>query len=365
MDDVLPSQYAQAYHDIYTFIKMRDPTAVVGVGGVVVPTPLRLEYLDSILDEYQNRYGQPMPVDMWNTHVHIVREVRDNWGADVPPGSDVDTGTLFTKSQHADAELFKQLVIDFRSWMATKGEQDKPLIITEFGILWPEWLVDEFGKPFDAPRVIEFMTDTMAWLDSYTDPALGYGADSHRLVQRWNWYSLDDDSILNPDLPDHHRWNGWLFESETQLRSVFGDAFAGHTAQRWPEHDLLAYSFQTSPTTLPLLGPSETTTVTLQIQIANGGNTQVDQPFSIALYEEISGTLDLIATSSVTQPVSGCGELYSVEMQWPGVMAGSHQILIVVDTAYSVAESNEANNEMQGTIVVPTDRVYLPALSGH
>jgi hypothetical protein len=39
MDDVLPSQYAQAYHKVYALIKEQDPSAQVGIGGVVVPSP--------------------------------------------------------------------------------------------------------------------------------------------------------------------------------------------------------------------------------------------------------------------------------------------------------------------------------------
>ena len=362
MDDVLPTQYAQAYHDAYAFIKARDPAAQIGIGGIVVPTPLRLEYLDKILHEYKNRYGHPMPVDVWNTHVHIVQEVRDSWGADVPPGSDADVGILFTKSQHADVQTFKELIIDFRSWMAAHGRQDKPLIITEFGVLWPDWLVDEFGMPFDAPRVIDFMHETMAWLDSEADPALGYPADNYRLVQRWNWFSLDDDSIPEDNPPDHHQWNGWLFESETRNRSVFGDAFAAFTNQIWPTNDLLAYRFRTSPPP-PLVSPGETATVTLQIDISNTGNVPVDQPFTVAFYEQISDTLDLIATTTVMDPVAGCGGVVTAQGEWSNVSSGSHQILISVDPANAIAETSNANNELVGVVLIPTRRLYLPITS--
>jgi len=360
MDDVLPSQYARAYHDVYAFIKERDPSAQVGIGGVVVPTPLRLQYLDMILDEYLNHYGHPMPVDVWNTHVHMVQEVRDDWGADIPPGIDEETGTLFTKSQHADLETFKQLVIDLRTWMAARGQQDKPLIITEFGILWPQWLVDEYGVPFDPPRVINFMQQTMTWLDSYADPELGYPADNYRLVQRWNWYSLDDDSLSDPEDPTSYRWNGWLFESDTQQRSVFGDAFADFTAQLSPTYDLLAYRFRTSPSILSVIPPTGTTTVTLQIDISNPGNVSIDQPFTVAFYEQIGSTLDLIATATVTSSVEGCAELTTAEVEWVGVSGGLHQVLVSVDEDNVIDEGDETNNELTGTVLIATDLVYLP-----
>jgi hypothetical protein len=42
-DEMLPELYAHAYHELYHLIKNADPTALVAIGGVVQPTPLRLE----------------------------------------------------------------------------------------------------------------------------------------------------------------------------------------------------------------------------------------------------------------------------------------------------------------------------------
>jgi hypothetical protein len=360
MDDVLPSQYAQAYHETYTFIKERDPSALLAIGSVVVPTPLRFQYLDMILDEYQNRYGRPMPVDVWTTHVHMVQEVRDSWGAEIPPGVADDTGVVFTKYQHTDLATFEQLVIDFRSWMKDRGQQDKPLHITEFGVLWPDWLTDEYGNPFDEPRVISFMHQTMTWLEGYTDPSLGYPVDTNRLVQRWNWYSLDDDTMTN--VPDHHRWNGWLFDSESRDRSVFGDAFAAYTRQIWPTNDLVPYRFRTSPALLPLVVPTETVSLTLQAEIYNVGNTLTDRPFTVAFYEQIDGTLELIATATVTSPIEGCAGHVTAQVLWTDIGPGLHQVLVSVDPADAIYETDPSNNELIGTILIPYHRLYLPAV---
>jgi hypothetical protein len=362
MDDVLPSQYAQAYREAYAFIKERDPSAQLAIGSVVVPTPLRLQYLDMILDEYVNRYDHFMPVDIWTTHVHMVQEVRDSWGAEIPPGIDEDTGVLFSKSQHADLGTFKQLVIDFRAWMKAHGQQDKPLYITEFGILWPDWLVDEFGDPFDEPRVIDFMYQTMTWMDDYADPSLGYPVDTHRLIQRWNWYSLDDDSVPNPNLPDHHNWNGWLFESESLNRSVFGDAFATHTNKIWPTNDLVPLRFRTSPAIPPTALPGETVSLTLEAEVYNVGNTISDRPFIVAFYEQIDDTVDLIAATTVTSPIEGCAEHVTAQALWTDISPGRHQVLVSADPTNAVHETDESNNELVGTVLIPYHRLYLPAV---
>ncbi len=360
MDDVLPSQYAQAYHEAYTFIKERDPSAQVAIGNVVVPTPLRLQYLDMILEEYRNRYGQHIPTDAWATHVHIVQEVRDSWGADIPPGIAEDTGVIFTKSQHADVETFKQLVIDFRTWMKAHGQQDKPLYLTEFGILWPEWLVDEFGVHFDEPRVIDYMYQTMTWMEGHTDPSLGYPLDSHRLVQRWNWYSLDDDEVPESNPPDHHRWNGWLFESASLERSVFGDAFAAFTSQIWPTNDLVPHRFRTSPALSPTVVPGETVSLTLQAEVYNVGNTIIDRPFTVAFHEQISETLELIATATITSPIEGCAGHVTAQVLWTDVGPGRHQVLVSVDPDNAIRESDQSNNELVGIVLVPYHRLYVP-----
>jgi hypothetical protein len=42
---------------------------------------------------------------------------------------------------------------------------------------------------------------------------LGYPADGNRLVQRWNWYSLDDDTCCVSGVPNHPYLNGNLFYS--------------------------------------------------------------------------------------------------------------------------------------------------------
>jgi len=366
MDDVLPSQYAQAYHKVYTLIKEQDPSAQVGIGGVVVPSPLRLRYLDMILDEYLDRYGSPMPVDIWNTHLHIVREVKDDWGADIPPGFDEETGTLFSKSDHANVEVFKQLVIDYRTWMEARGQQDKPLIITEFGILWPRWLDDENGVPFDEPRVVSFMQATMSWLDTYADPALGYPADDYRLVQRWNWYSLDDDRTWESDDPYHYRWNGWLFSSDTYERSVFGDAFATHTGGLAPARDLVAYRFRTDPPISAVTHPTETVTVTLQLDIANPGNVSIDDPFEVAFYERLGGTTDLpylIGSTTITSSVPGCAGVATAQVTWATVSTGAHRISVSIDTTNQIDEQDETDNEWTGTLLIGADLVYLPLVS--
>jgi hypothetical protein len=203
-DNVTPGVYAQAYHDLYVQLKSRDPTCQVAIGGVSQPTPLRLRYLDLILEAYQTRYGEPMPVDVWNVHNFILREERDSWGVDIPPGMAENTGQLREIAEHDDMGIFRQQIVDFRRWMKEQGQQDKPLIVSEYGILMP----NDYGFP--PERVERFMLATFDVFRTAADPALGYPADGYRLVQRWCWFSLADTRYPTGNLvwPDGGEFTG-------------------------------------------------------------------------------------------------------------------------------------------------------------
>lgn len=213
-----PEQYAHAYHHAYTLIKGADPTARVAVGAVSQPTPLRLTYLDLVLEAYQDLFGEAMPVDVWAVHNSILREERNSWGVDIPPGIGADTGRLYEIEDNDRLDIFQQQIIDFRVWMRDRGYRDRPLYLTEFSVLMPA----EYGFP--PERVIAFMTGAFDFLLGAVDDELGYPADGNRLVQRWVWYSVADT-----DEPDHYP-TGNLFDPETKEMTAVGRAFADYVA---------------------------------------------------------------------------------------------------------------------------------------
>ena len=86
-DNATPEQYAAVYHDVYATLKQADPNSRVAIGGISEPSPLRLQYLDRVLQVYRDQYGQEMPIDVWNVHNFILPEQRGSWGVDIPPGS--------------------------------------------------------------------------------------------------------------------------------------------------------------------------------------------------------------------------------------------------------------------------------------
>lgn len=184
-DNVTAERYAEIYHDLYSFIKARDRFAAVAIAGVSQPTPLRMAYLDRVLETYQELFGQPMPIDIWTIHAYIFREEAGTWGAEIPPGFEDSAGELYDIDDHADINIFMDNLLQFREWMSRRGYGDKPLGVTEFGILLPE----DFG--FSDDKVAQFMRDTYDFLSSASGEN-GWAKDDYRLFQWWFWYSYYD-----------------------------------------------------------------------------------------------------------------------------------------------------------------------------
>jgi hypothetical protein len=209
-NDMAPKAYANAYHYLYDYIKSKDPTARIFAGAIVQPTPLRLQYLNEVLTNYWEMFGESLPADGWAIHNFILNErscgrYQDPaicWGADIPPGSNATDGLVITTDElqkTADVAFFEAQVIRFRQWMADNGYRDRPLYVSEYGILMPE----SYGFP--PSLVNSYMTKTFDFLLNTKDEKLGYAADDYRLVQRLAWYSTVDPSF-----------NGSLYRSTTE-----------------------------------------------------------------------------------------------------------------------------------------------------
>jgi len=185
-DNVDPATYARLYHEAYTAIKAGDPSAIVAAGGIAQPTPLRLRYLDLALEAYRAEFGTALPAQAWQIHNYMLREERDSWGVDIPPGIPDDTGVLFSIDDSGNLNVFRSQIYDFRRWMVSRGYGGQPLIISEFGVPMPE----DYGFP--PERMAEFLRETWRFFLTAADGGLGDPSDGGRLVQRWCWFSLGD-----------------------------------------------------------------------------------------------------------------------------------------------------------------------------
>jgi hypothetical protein len=313
-DNLRSGVYARAYHDVYYRIKAIDPTARLGAGSIVQPTPLRIHYLNNVLAAYQQRYGEPLPTDFWATHSHILSEVSvagEVRGCTVPDWpNDSPEATHYSYDDHWRLDIFESRLINLRRWMADHGYRDRPLIITEYGILfWPD-------DAATTQRDINFMTGSFDWLTSATDPNIGYPPDGNRLVQRWAWFSLT-----------YANWAPPLFDPQTYLPTAVGHAYGAYTTAHPPAPADLQLSVQAGQ---PQHGPGGAYTVTLTAEVSNAGDITTTAPISVTFIDSANNTT--ISQQEIGL-LSGCGTAQNVHTEWQGLNDGWHPFCIRVASA--------------------------------
>jgi|GEM_PF-1915175 len=199
-----PQAYADIYHSLAQFIKGRDPTAKLAVGGVIMVSEARLRWLEAALQAYQNTYGTPMPIDIWTIHEQILNgdeSQSNNWPVGLPLAAAAPEwhswvcaykGAIVQRGP-VDVAQFQNDIIRFRQWMNQYGYRNTPLWISEYGVLG--------GEQYNCTqRVIgEYLQQTMEWMNNAAfDSSIGMPGDENRLVQRWLWYSLNDQPYYPP-----------------------------------------------------------------------------------------------------------------------------------------------------------------------
>jgi hypothetical protein len=350
---IYPDVYAHVYHELHHYIKALDPTALIANGGIVQPTPCRMAYLDVVWDTYHQAFGETIPVDAWNIHAFTLREVYGpgEWGASTPPGVDPSCGIDYRMHDADDMDIFRENLIAFRQWMKDKGEQNKPLIISEYGILWPEYypgtgtpLKDEEGNVFSPTRVSHFMTQTFDLLLNEAFPDVGYPEGGYRLVQAWTWYSLSDTY-----------YNGNLFDPKTGQITPMGQTYADYVAALPdPQYTDAVVQLWLDAGPLEHLNPAiphDGLTVTLPVAggIANLGKAPVQVPVSAPLlgYQEI-----------LSMPARYEGDVGALLL--PSLVltrSGVYDLLLVADPAQQIVDPRRWNNAFTVTVDARPDLV--------
>lgn len=354
-DALPPAEYARIYHDVYQFLKGRDLSARVAAGGIVQPTPLRLQYLDLVLAAYRALYGHELPADLWHIHNAILNEVScaydpDNcWGAQIPPGIEPNVGVRRDIDDNDDLDAFKAQIWAFRQWMADRGYAGLPVVVSEFGVLMPA----EYG--FDPPRVNAYMSGTFDFLAATEDPVLGDPLDGGRLVQRWAWFSLD----VPPFETDPKGFNGNLFDLKTAAITEHGLQYealtAGLPALDYAELALVRWEV---PAVGRPLSPTETVTLPVTVRLGNSGTSPAGA-FLVRLQYAgpRQGTLEKTVPGLAA---SGSTELtFSLTDLAPGV----YDLQLTIDALGQVNEPAECDNQPHRRLVVPLHVAHLPVVA--
>lgn len=388
-DDLMPEMYATAYHDVYHYIKNRDPSARVAVSGLVQVTPGRLQYLDKVLAAYRSQYGTRPPVDVWTFHAYIFPErVEDYNGESGTPiyawiANGTDRNLAIKKpsdkrpiseqralcarddyscvKEHDDPALFQKQVVDMRRWMKNNGYQNVPLILTEWSQLF--WyivdqnnvcnILDEDGNCFTPQRVTTFMERTLDYLETATDKDLGYPLDNHRLVQQWAWYAMDTMGADiytdgNPSL---------LVNRETTALTQMGQKYKQRIAQSTKGAANLLIE-QVSGDVIAPGGNGK-----IGIVIRNNGASATTQPFLVEFFSDQAQT-QKIGEVTVPAGLEGCAiESVVAELTWNSLETGVYRFWGAVDRARAIAGDDPADNEAQGIVIATDNRIQLPIIT--
>ncbi|RME38555.1 MAG: hypothetical protein D6793_02545 [Thermoflexia bacterium] len=368
--EILPELYAVAYHEIYRAIKEVDPTAKVANGSIIVPTPLRLEYMTRMWNEYLRLYGEPMPVDVWQIHVYLGPEKRNSWGIDIPAGIDAEVGMFYFGEGdprnilvNKDFSYVPGLVRAFRSWMKERGQQDKPLFITEFGVSMPDWVLP--GE-FTWEKIRdEYLYPGLEFMLNERDPELGYPADDYRLVQSVWWWSLDGDGGEYEGNRFYQAFNSNLFWSGIgppthspypMGLTPLGNYWIDYVSGLPQDVNLHPLSVVADPF---VFSDGRPVTVTLRIRVSNSGNISVTRPFSVTLYDTDIGQE---ISSFWVSNLEGCGDVTEAFITWSNVAPGAHFIKIRVDPGNVIPETKEEDNDLNSLLLIATSQVYIPVI---
>lgn len=376
-DDTFPQIYAQAYHDVYYYLKQRDPTARVANSALVQVTPGRLQYLDLMWQAYIDRYGVSMPVDVWNMHIYILPEAtsegQPNSIASIALGTDPalakrESGgnpavcaldSVYCYAEHDDMHVFAQQVIAMRQWMKNHGQQEKPLILSEYSLLYPYeidgtscFLQDEFGNCFTPQRVKTFLLNSFTYLENTKDPNLGYLADDNRLIQQWLWFSINSNPLGKVSN---------LTNDNGSSLSDLGLTYQSHVQQITPTKNLIISKIQPD---VVFTNGAGSATATLTATILNNGNTQVVEPFMVTFYADVTRTLP-IGSAMMPGGLRGCAtSTVTATVNWDKLAPGKHVFWVLADSEDVVLESPTGitDNFGSGIVLVDPHQVSLPLI---
>ena len=368
--------YAEAYHNIYNFIKANDPTALVAISALVQYTPGRMQYLDIMWQAYQDKYGTSMPIDIWTFHLYILPEVEQDGitpnnianvalGTNPALGKRVSNGTpascpnndVYCFAEHDNMNIFTQQVMTLRQWMKTHGQQNKPLMLTEFSILYPYiqdpgscFLQDEYGNCFTPQRVKNYMLNTFDYLNTAQDPNVGYPLDNNRLVQEWAWYSIHAATVGQASN---------LYEEDITTQTLAGTTMANYV---WSESTYKDLIVESADSAIVFTGNAATATAELTTSFRNRGNIAVESPFKVTFYADANLTQP-IGEVTINADLAGCAiRKMTASVNWSDLTPGVHPYWVFVDSSNTIPETPDSNtnNIKQGWVYVDPNQIMLP-----
>lgn len=374
-DAVTAEVYAERYFALAQIIRAGDATARIGFGPIVMPTVLRMKYIDfawkRLIQLAGSHTAAAALIDMFVPHGFILNEqggLDENgnpfWGSGVPYGFETRIPPISWQAEQElitdfsdlySFEKFKIRMLRFRQWMKDSGLQNKALWLTEYGQLAPPYTRPE-DNFYTVPEAItaDFFAKTTDWMLQTKDASLGMPTDGNRLFQKWFWYSVND--------PMTH-YGGTLVNPDTLKLTFVGGVWlnfipADPTSITYTNPDLYPLSIQPLSAQKDLAHPGR---YILHVNVRVRNAIIADHFVDATVTAKIGGT----SVAAKTGKVARCGGDAVITLSLPDMPNNqATNVCFSVDlfrtTPYLTADINPSNN----TLCIPLKflTIYMPAI---
>lgn len=168
-DNQTPEEYAELYSIFEGWAKNAPHCRILPAGIADADW----QWAEAFREAFREKYGRYPRVDGWNIHNYILEAGLDPY----------------------DVGEFGRRILAFRRWMERIGDGDKPLFLTEFGVLYGSGCCN---RPVDPPEKIQtFMREAVRWLVE------------SRTVACWAWFATYSE-----------QYNGSLMSREGELNEL-------------------------------------------------------------------------------------------------------------------------------------------------
>lgn len=245
---------------------------------------------------------------------------------------------LTTVEDHDNIDLVEEQVRDFRRWMASKGQRNKPLINTEHGIL----MTEDLG--FDYSRVRTFMFDSFdLFINDMQDPQLGMPDDGNRLLQQWFWYALTQDTFQGRTSATG------LFDGRTGALKPLGQDYINYVGSLYRTYVDLGVSPVTLDPVWPLFS-GEQALVRLRTTVYNQGNL----PSGASVARLASGGSTVTDWTVAGLPMrTDSGVPFPLAHQWHQLVNGPTAVTVTADVNQQLDDPCRDNNVRTAALTPP------------
>lgn len=236
---------------------------------------------------------------------------------------------------HDNIQKIADQVRRFRQWMADRGQRNKPLINSEYGIL----MTEDLG--FSYQRVRNFMLNSFnLFITDLQDPDLGLPADDNRLLQQWLWFAL------NQDVFEGRVVHTGLFSDATGQIKPLGQEFINYVRPLVQNYVDLEAAYLALTPTWPLFS-GEPALVQMQGIVVNRGN--IGSGPLIARFSEGASVIQNVSIANLPKRFDA-GYRTTLSHTWRPVITGDRTVTLTADVNRQTSDNCRDNNVYRATL---------------